>query len=110
MPRWRWVCDATPDARVPAMRADAAVEPDAAPPLPGPNQPVGFDAHIKPLFRRRDRQSMSFAFDLWSYDDVTAHGAAILDRLRAGTMPCDRAWPAEHIEVFARWLSTGRSR
>ena len=25
---------------------------------------------------------MKFAFDLWAYDDVTAHAGAILERLR----------------------------
>jgi hypothetical protein len=48
------------------------------------------------MFRPTDKKSMSFAFDLWSYDDVAQHANAILDRLRAGTMPCDGAWlPAE---------------
>jgi hypothetical protein len=32
--------------------------------------PVGFTAHIKPMFRERDRDSMRFAFDPWSYDEV----------------------------------------
>ena len=48
---------------------------------------------IKPLFRSRDQQSMKFAFDLWSYDDVKANAQAILERLDNGTMPCDGAWP-----------------
>jgi CDGSH-type Zn-finger protein/truncated hemoglobin YjbI len=75
--------------------------------LPGPGEPVSFDAHIKPLFRERDRQSMSFAFDLWSVDDVRAHAAGILQRLQDGTMPCDGAWPADQIAVFERWTKTG---
>ena len=49
---------------------------------------------------------MSFAFDLWSYDDVRSHAAGILDRLRQGSMPCDGAWPPERVEAFARWTST----
>jgi hypothetical protein len=68
---------------------------------------VGFAAHIKPLFRARDQQSMSFAFDLWSYDDVRAHAADIAQRLRDGTMPCDGAWSAARNEVFQRWIETG---
>jgi hypothetical protein len=68
---------------------------------------VGFAAHIKPLFRDRDRQSMSFAFDLWSYDDVRARASDIIDRLQQGSMPCDGAWPAERVEVFMRWTETG---
>jgi hypothetical protein len=68
---------------------------------------VGFAAHIKALFRASVRQSMSFAFDLWSYDDVRAHAADIARRLDDGTMPCDGAWSAARIEVFKRWAGTG---
>jgi hypothetical protein len=65
-------------------------------------------SHIKPLFRQRDRQSMSFVFDLWSYDDVRQYADAILDRLQTGTMPCDGAWPQLKIDVFHRWVDTGK--
>jgi hypothetical protein len=75
---------------------------------PAPGEPIGFAAHIKPLFRDRDRASMRFAFDLWSYDDVSAHADAILERLRAGDMPCDGAWPEDRVAVFARWAETGK--
>ena len=75
--------------------------------LPGPDETVSFAAHIKPLFREHDRQSMSFAFDLWSRDDVQAHAAGILERLDDGSMPCDGAWPAAQVEVFKRWTETG---
>ena len=68
---------------------------------------MSFAAHIKPLFRERDRQSMSFAFDLWSADDVRGHATDILKRLQDGSMPCDGAWPAAKIEVFQRWTETG---
>ncbi len=78
--------------------------------LPGPDEPLSFEQHIKALFRQRDRQSMQFAFDLWSYDDVRQHAAAILERLRNGTMPCDGAWPQEQIDVFARWVDSGLSQ
>ena len=50
---------------------------------------------------------MSFAFDLSSADDVRAHAAGILQRLKDGTMPCDGAWPADQIAVFERWTETG---
>ena len=50
---------------------------------------------------------MRFAFDLWSGADVTTHADAILERLRAGTMPCDGAWPPERVGVFERWVSSG---
>jgi hypothetical protein len=59
------------------------------------------------MFRDRDRQSMSFAFDLWSADDVRTHADGILRRLRDGSMPCDGAWPATRIDVFERWVNTG---
>ena len=74
--------------------------------FPDPGQPVSFAAHIRPLFRPRDRESMSFAFDLWAYEDVKAHAADILDRLRNGSMPCDGAWPQDRVEVFERWTAT----
>jgi hypothetical protein len=61
------------------------------------------------MFRATDRQSMSFAFDLWSHHDVSEHADAILDRLRAGTMPCDRAWPQAKIDTFQRWTDTGKA-
>jgi len=80
---------------------------DEAPELPGPGEPVSFARHIKALFRAKDRQSMTFVFDLWSYADVTTNASAILDRVRAGTMPCDGAWPAEKVAAFQRWTESG---
>ncbi len=53
---------------------------------------------------------MTLAFDLWSYDDVSRHADAILAQLRAGTMPCDGAWPPENVDVFERWVETGKTR
>jgi hypothetical protein len=52
------------------------------PELPDPGERVSFAAHIKPLFRERDRRSMSFAFELWSRDDVAARAHDIFDRLQ----------------------------
>jgi CDGSH-type Zn-finger protein/truncated hemoglobin YjbI len=100
-PRWDWG-----PAGPPAVPA-AAVQEDADVPLPGADETVSFATHVKPLFRESDRKSMSFAFDLWSLEDVRTHGTGILGRLRDGSMPCDGAWPAEKIDVFARWLDTG---
>ncbi len=103
VPRWWWVCNATPGARVSALtkpeEAAAALE------LPGPEETPSFGRHIKSMFRKMDRESMKFAFDLWHYEDVKKHGAAILGRLQAGTMPCDGAWPTDHVAVFERWVS-----
>ncbi len=106
MPRWDWATAAgPPGSRISALAPD---EEDEAPVvLPAADEPVRFEKHIKPLFRSRDRQSMTFAFDLWSYDDVRAHAQAILSRVEAGTMPCDGAWPPEKIDTFRRWMDTG---
>ena len=76
--------------------------------LSKPDEPLHFEENIKPLFRDRDRDSMRFAFDLWSLDDVSTHADAILDRLEAGTMPCDGAWPAERVAVFRQWIDAGK--
>ena len=70
--------------------------------------PAGFETQIKPLFRERDRESMLFRFDLWSYDDVSQHAEVILTRLREGTMPCDGAWPPAQVDVFQRWVEGGK--
>ena len=71
------------------------------------DEPVGFEQQIKPLFRERDRDSMKRAFDLWSYDDVRANSEAILQQVKAGTMPCDGAWPPDRVDLFERWSKTG---
>ena len=40
---------------------------------------------------------------------VSAHAPAILDRLRAGTMPCDGGWPEDRVAVFERWIDSGKA-
>ena len=74
-----------------------------------PDSPTGpsFERDVHPMFREKDRDSMLKAFDLWSHSDVQAHQDAILERLRDGTMPCDGAWPPEHVAVFQRWIASG---
>ena len=104
VPRWDWGPGGPPAADTTVDETAAAAPYET---LPGPDQAVGFAAHIKPLFRQRDRQSMSFAFDLWSYKDVQAHAADIAQRLTEGSMPCDGAWPPARTEVFQRWIDTG---
>jgi len=76
--------------------------------MPPAGQPVSFVQHIKPLFRSTDRESMTFAFDLWDVDDVRANADAILRELQGGSMPCDSDWPPENIELFRRWIATGK--
>lgn len=107
MPHWDWGT-AGPPGRPSALVAPAASEVTEPVAAPAEREPVSFATHIKPLFRARDRQSMTFAFDLWSHDDVAAHADAILDRLTAGSMPCDGAWPADRVETFRRWTTSGR--
>ena len=103
-PAWDWG-PAGPPAEEPASNSATDTADEVT--LPGPDVTVSFETHIKPLFREQDRQSMSFAFDLWSHDDVQAHAADIVERLASGTMPCDGAWPPERVEVFRRWTESG---
>jgi CDGSH-type Zn-finger protein/truncated hemoglobin YjbI len=101
--RWDWGPTGPPSWPIDQAQDDAketVVQPRA-------DEPISFDTHIKPLFRPKDRQSMQFVFDLWSYEDVAAHADAILERLRNGSMPCDGAWPAERVDVFRRWNDAG---
>lgn len=76
--------------------------------MPAADQPVSFAEHIKPLFRPTDREAMTFAFDLWDVDDVRSNADSIYGRLREGTMPCDGDWSPEKIELFGRWIVTGK--
>jgi CDGSH-type Zn-finger protein len=103
-PHWWWVCDATPWARRSPL-AEPDERPEAS--FPDDDGQLRFADHIKPLFRRMDRDSMKFAFDLWAHEDVAAHAEAILQRLQAGTMPCDGAWPPEWVAGFERWIRAG---
>jgi CDGSH-type Zn-finger protein/truncated hemoglobin YjbI len=106
VPRWWWVCEAKPGTRISAL-APSPAEPEQVFALPGPDEPVGFMVHIKPLFRKMDRESMRFVFDLWAYGDVCKHATEILKRLDNGTMPCDGAWPREKVDLFRRWIDSG---
>jgi CDGSH-type Zn-finger protein/truncated hemoglobin YjbI len=121
MPHWTWQTAAgPPGSRVSALApqgnqsagdhagAGSAEETPAEPVLPAADEQVGFERHVKQLFRRFDRQSMRAAFDLWSYDDVSKHADAIVLRVRAGTMPCDGAWSSEYVDTFQRWIDEGK--
>ncbi len=66
-----------------------------------------FAADIKPLFRERDRSSMTFLFDLWDYDDVVTNADQILSVTGAGEMPCDGAWPKDRVDIVRRWIAGG---
>ena len=69
---------------------------------------VSFAADIRPLFREKDVRSMSRHFDLTSFEDVSTVADRILGRLRAGSMPCDGEWPSEQVDLFERWIQTGK--
>jgi hypothetical protein len=75
---------------------------------PSGDVPVSFAESVKPLFRESDRSAMSWAFDLWSYDDVSANADEIATQLETGSMPCDGAWPSEQVDVFRRWVADGK--
>jgi hypothetical protein len=68
---------------------------------------VTYAGDIRPLFRDRDVRSMSFAFDLSSYEDVRANAEDIYGRLADGTMPCDQGWSTEDVERFRTWIDNG---
>ena len=107
VPHWWWVCNATPGARVSTLAPTAKERSEMTIKLLGPDETPSFEQHIKGMFRAKDRESMRFAFDLWSHADVTRHADAILHRLQAGTMPCDGAWPAAQTAAFERWVAAG---
>jgi hypothetical protein len=68
---------------------------------------LSFERDIRPLFRTEDIDSMSFAFDLSSYDDVRDHAEHIYSRLAEGAMPCDGAWPDNDVARFREWIDAG---
>jgi hypothetical protein len=70
-------------------------------------QQLSFARDIGPLFRDRDIQSMRFAFDLASYEDVRTHAEAIYAALAAGQMPCDDTWADEDVRRFRSWVDSG---
>lgn len=66
-----------------------------------------FEREIRPLFRLRDRQAMRSHFDLWSYDDVRGHAAAIYAQVAEGKMPCDGRWTSEQVARLHEWMDAG---
>jgi truncated hemoglobin YjbI len=105
VPRWDWGTAGPPGIRVSALAGEPVEQERIT--LPTADDPLHFSEHIQPLFRPKDRQSMKWAFDLWSYEDVTTHASGILQRLQSGSMPCDGAWPQEKLDLFQRWITSG---
>ncbi|WP_245401704.1 CDGSH iron-sulfur domain-containing protein [Nocardia albiluteola] len=106
IPHWDWNTAAGPPGCRPSALVTSA-DADPPPVLPASGTQPSFERHIKTLFRQRDRRAMQFALDLWSLADVRSHAPEILRRVRAGTMPCDKAWPREWVEAFEHWIDTG---
>jgi CDGSH-type Zn-finger protein/truncated hemoglobin YjbI len=104
MPRWDWGTAGPPGLRVSALGPEPEKEEEVA--LPAADEELHYAQHIKPLFRPRDRESMKWAFDLWSYQDVVKHANSILQRLQKGSMPCDGAWSQEKVAVFQKWMES----
>ena len=46
----------------------------------------------------------------WEAQMLFFNAQAILERVKAGTMPCDGAWPSNWVEVFERWTQSGMSK
>lgn len=68
---------------------------------------VTFETDIRPLFRDDDRDAMSWAFDLGSFEDVREYAEAVYERLEDGSMPCDEPWPEERVQLFRDWIDAG---
>ena len=68
---------------------------------------IGFATDIRPLFNERDVSSMTFRFNLSSYDDVRANAEQIYTRLADGTMPCYGSWPSDDVARFRAWIDNG---
>jgi len=106
VPRWGWPCDVAPTAGDDEGQDDPAYAAAPAALAPTPGEPVSF-GDVRSLFREMDRSTMLFAFDLWSFQDVRQHADAILARVENGSMPCDRSWSPDEIDVFRRWMDAG---
>jgi hypothetical protein len=70
---------------------------------------VSFASDIRPLFRDSpDIDTMKeYGLDLSSYEDVKSQSAKIYAALADGSMPCDGAWPNQHLELFKQWMDSG---
>jgi len=72
------------------------------------SQTVSYARDIQPLFRQRDIDAMGGRLHLDSYDDVSTRAEDILNRLEAGNMPCDGAWPEDRVALFRKWIADGK--
>ncbi len=72
-----------------------------------PENGVSFENDIKSLFTERDQRAMRSYFDLWAYDDVRRHAAAILTDVDSGRMPCYTFWSKDKVALFRSWMDQG---
>ncbi len=72
---------------------------------------LSFARDIRPLFRDKDITAMKHfgGFDLSSHADVSENSDEILQRLEAGSMPCDGAWAAANVARFRQWIDDGKN-
>ncbi len=68
---------------------------------------MSFERDIRPLFRAEDIDSMAFAFDLSSYEDVRSNAQEIYERVAEGTMPCDAPWDEQQVTRLREWMDAG---
>jgi hypothetical protein len=68
---------------------------------------TSFATDIRPLFRDKDVQAMSFMLDLSSYEDVRANADGVLETVEDGSMPCDGAWEPAQVELLRTWIGEG---
>jgi hypothetical protein len=66
---------------------------------------TSFAHDVRPLFRDKDVEAMTFMLDLSDYDDVKENADDILATVEQGTMPCDLAWTTEQVAVLRQWMS-----
>ncbi len=71
---------------------------------------ISFGTDIRLLFRDFDIESMIRArsMDLSNFEHVRAAADGILNRLDAGSMPCDGPWPVKDIETLRQWIKDGK--
>jgi hypothetical protein len=81
--------------------------PAVSPPASDATAVPSFERDIRPLFTKRDRAAMRWAFDLGEVASVRQHADAILEQVAAGRMPCNAAWSAERVALFRRWVQAG---
>ena len=71
---------------------------------------MSFAVHVKSLFRQRDQQSVSFALDLWSYDDVRAPPQTSSGGFRRVRCPATASGPPIRSKSSGTGLTPGCSR